>query len=77
MGLDEDSFTSVEKLREQEIKADKATDRKTQSKQEQEEQQQVHKVSIKNLEAWFGTKQALKNINLAAVTALHRTFRLW
>jgi phosphate transport system ATP-binding protein len=38
--------------------------RKTQSKQEQEEQQQVHKVTIKNLEAWFGTKQALKNINL-------------
>ena len=64
MGLDEDSFTSVEKQREQEIKVDKATGRKTQSKQEQEEQQQVHKVSIKNLDAWFGTKQALKNINL-------------
>jgi phosphate transport system ATP-binding protein len=25
---------------------------------------EVHKVSVKNLEAWFGTKQALKNINL-------------
>ena len=65
MGLDEESFTSREKLREEDIKVDKAIDRKTQSKQEQqEEQQQVHKVSIKNLEAWFGTKQALKNINL-------------
>jgi len=65
LGLDEDSFTSREKLREEEIKVDKAIERKTQPKQEQEEeQQQVHKVSIKNLEAWFGTKQALKNINL-------------
>ncbi|HYA82472.1 MAG TPA: ATP-binding cassette domain-containing protein, partial [Candidatus Bathyarchaeia archaeon] len=27
-------------------------------------QQEVHKVSVKNLEAWFGTKQALKNISL-------------
>ena len=64
MGLDEESFTSGEKLREEDSKVDKAIDRKTQSKQEQQEQQQVHKVSIKNLEAWFGTKQALKNINL-------------
>jgi phosphate transport system ATP-binding protein len=64
LGLDEESFTSREKPRE-EIKIDKAIDRNTQSKQEQEEQQQpVHKVSIKNLEAWFGNKQALKNINL-------------
>ncbi|MDQ6668262.1 MAG: ATP-binding cassette domain-containing protein, partial [Thermoproteota archaeon] len=62
MGLDEESFTSREKIREEEIKFDKAIDKKTQSKEE--EQQQVHKVSIKNLEAWFGTKQALKNINL-------------
>lgn len=65
MGLDEESFPSGEKLREEDIKVDKAIDRKTQSKQEQQEQQQqVHKVFIKNLEAWFGTKQALKNINL-------------
>ena len=64
MGLDEESFTSGEKLRDEEIKVVKAIDRQTQSKQEQQEQQQVHKVSIKNLEAWFGTKQALKNINL-------------
>jgi len=64
LGLDEESFTSGEKLREEDSKVDKAIDRKTQSKQEQQEQQQVHKVSIKNLEAWFGTKQALKNINL-------------
>ncbi|MGB6674741.1 MAG: phosphate ABC transporter ATP-binding protein PstB [Candidatus Nitrosopolaris sp.] len=63
MGLDEESFTSREKPEEEEIKVDKAIDRKTQSIQEQEEQQ-AHKVSIKNLEAWFGTKQALKNINL-------------
>jgi phosphate transport system ATP-binding protein len=27
-------------------------------------QEQRYKVSIKNLDAWFGTKQALKNINL-------------
>jgi phosphate transport system ATP-binding protein len=65
LGLDEESFPSGEKLREEDIKVDKAIDRKTQSKQEQQEQQQqVHKVFIKNLEAWFGTKQALKNINL-------------
>jgi len=64
LGLDEESFTSGEKLREEDSKVDKAIDRKIQSKQEQQEQQQVHKVSIKNLEAWFGTKQALKNINL-------------
>ena len=65
MGLDEESFTSRRKPEEEEIKVDKAIDRKTQSIQEQEEQQQqAHKVSIKNLEAWFGTKQALKNINL-------------
>ena len=64
MGLDEESFTSGEKLRDEEIIVDKAIDRQTQSKQDQQKQQQVHKVSIKNLEAWFGTKQALKNINL-------------
>ena len=64
MGLDEESFTSGEKLKDEEIKVDKAIDRQTQSKQVQQKQQQVHKVSIKNLEAWFGTKQALKNINL-------------
>jgi phosphate transport system ATP-binding protein len=66
LGLDEESFTGGEKQRGDEIKDDKVIDRKTRSKQEQEEQQQkqVHKVSIKNLEAWFGTKQALKNINL-------------
>jgi phosphate transport system ATP-binding protein len=62
LGLDEESFSSGEKLRDEEIKDDKAIDRQTQSKQER--QKQVHKVSIKNLEAWFGTKQALKNINL-------------
>jgi phosphate transport system ATP-binding protein len=38
-------------------------DRQTRSRREQA-QQEVHKVSVKNLEAWFGTKQALKNINL-------------
>jgi phosphate transport system ATP-binding protein len=43
---------------EEEVEVDK-----TRSKQEQA-QQEVHKVSVKNLEAWFGTKQALKNINL-------------
>ena len=41
---------------------DKSIDREKQSTREQE-QQKVHKVSVKNLEAWFGTKQALKNIN--------------
>ena len=56
--------TNGENSREDEIKADKDIDRQTQSKQDQQKQQQVHKVSIKNLEAWFGTKQALKNINL-------------
>ncbi|HEY6886050.1 MAG TPA: ATP-binding cassette domain-containing protein, partial [Nitrososphaeraceae archaeon] len=28
------------------------------------QEQQQYKVSIKNLDAWFGTKQVLKNINL-------------
>ncbi|MGC2575566.1 MAG: ATP-binding cassette domain-containing protein, partial [Candidatus Nitrosopolaris sp.] len=62
MGLDEESLTSREKLTE-EVKINKTVDRDTLSKQEQA-RQEVHKVSVKNLEAWFGTKQALKNINL-------------
>ena len=52
-----------EKLSEEEIEVDKTVDRETRSKQDQT-QQEVVKVSVKNLEAWFGTKQALKNINL-------------
>ncbi|HXX95636.1 MAG TPA: phosphate ABC transporter ATP-binding protein, partial [Candidatus Bathyarchaeia archaeon] len=42
------------------MEVDKTVDRHNHSTREQE----VHKVSVKNLEAWFGTKQALKNINL-------------
>ncbi|MGB6593579.1 MAG: ATP-binding cassette domain-containing protein, partial [Candidatus Nitrosopolaris sp.] len=61
--VDEESLTNREKLGEEEIEVDKTTDIQSRSKQEQE-QQQVHKVSVRNLEAWFGTKQALKNINL-------------
>ena len=38
-------------MREEEIKIDKAIDRQIRSKQEQEKQE-VHKVSVKNLEAW-------------------------
>src|SRR5437660_3345541 len=53
----------LEKPIEEEVDIDKTIDRETQYIREQK-QQQVHKVSIKNLEAWFGTKQALKNINL-------------
>ena len=60
--LGEESLTSREKPGEEEI-IDKTVDRQTQSTREQA-QQEVHKVSVKNLEAWFGTKQALKNINL-------------
>ena len=56
MELDEESLTSREKLTE-EVKINKTVDIETRSKQEQE-QQKVHKVSVKNLEAWFGTKQA-------------------
>jgi phosphate transport system ATP-binding protein len=52
-----------EKLSEEELEVDKTIDRETQSTREQA-QQEVHKVSVRNLEAWFGTKQALKNINL-------------
>ena len=63
MRLDEESLTSREKLTEEEIKIDKTIDREAQSTREQE-RQEVHKVSVKNLEAWFGTKQALKNISL-------------
>lgn len=44
---------------------DKALEKQTQSKKErQQPQQKISKVSIKNLDAWFGNKQALKNINL-------------
>jgi len=60
--LDEESLTSSKKPTEGEV-VDKTTGRQTRPKQEQE-QREVHKVSVKNLEAWFGTKQALKNINL-------------
>ena len=63
MGSDEESLTSKEKLADEGIKIKETADRETRSKQEQA-QQEVHKVSVKNLEAWFGTKQALKNINL-------------
>jgi hypothetical protein len=49
LGLDEESLTNREKLRE-EVKVDKAIDRQTRSKQEQEKQE-VHKVSVRNLEA--------------------------
>jgi phosphate transport system ATP-binding protein len=62
LGLDEESLTSREKPTVGEV-VDKTIDRQTRPKQEQE-QREVHKVSVKNLEAWFGTKQALKNINL-------------
>jgi len=62
LGLDEESLTSRKKLTE-EVKINKTLDRQTQSTREQA-QQEVHKVSVKNLEVWFGTKQALKNINL-------------
>ena len=53
-------------MSEKEMEADKAVERQEQSKKgkQQRQQQKVHKVSIKNLDAWFGTKQALKNINL-------------
>ena len=57
MVLDEESLTSREKLKE-EVEIDKTIDIQRQSKHEQEEQK-VHKVSVKNLEAWIGTKQAL------------------
>ncbi|MFZ0225163.1 MAG: ATP-binding cassette domain-containing protein, partial [Candidatus Nitrosopolaris sp.] len=63
MRLDEESLTSREKLMDEGIKINKTIDRETQSTREQA-QQEVHKVSVRNLEAWFGTKQALKNINL-------------
>jgi len=33
-------------------------------KQQQRQKQPAYKVSIKKLEAWFGTKQALKDVNL-------------
>jgi phosphate transport system ATP-binding protein len=49
----------------EDIKVDKTIDNHTESKNEQKQLQRiVHKVSIKNLDAWFGNKQALKNINL-------------
>jgi ABC-type transport system involved in cytochrome bd biosynthesis fused ATPase/permease subunit len=63
LGLDEESLTSREKPIEEEIKIDKTVDKQPQSTKEQE-QQKVHKVSVRNLEAWFRTKQALKNIKL-------------
>jgi phosphate transport system ATP-binding protein len=49
----------------EDIKVDNTIDNHTESKNEQKQLQRiVHKVSIKNLDAWFGNKQALKNINL-------------
>lgn len=49
----------------EDIKVDNTIDKHTESKKEQKHLQRiVHKVSIKNLDAWFGTKQALKNISL-------------
>jgi len=62
LGLDKESLTRREKPTEGEV-VDKTSDVQTRPKQE-EEQREVQKVSIKNLEAWFGSKQALKNINL-------------
>jgi len=49
-----------------EMEAGKAVERQEQSKKErqQRQQQKTHKIYIKSLDAWFGTKQALKNINL-------------
>ena len=48
------------------MEVDNATEKQTTTKKEkqQRQQQKIHKVSIENLDAWFGTKQALKNINL-------------
>ena len=45
-----------------------AVEKQEQSKKESQlrQQQKVHKIYIKDLNAWFGTKQALKNINLGA-----------
>ena len=63
----------------EEVKINKTVDRETRSEQEQA-QQEVNKVSVKNLEAWFGTKQALKNINLDVrenCYSIYWTFRLW
>ncbi|HET7146936.1 MAG TPA: phosphate ABC transporter ATP-binding protein PstB [Candidatus Nitrosopolaris sp.] len=39
-------------------------DKHPQSEDEREKQQQDPKVSIRNLDAWFGSKRALQNINL-------------
>jgi hypothetical protein len=49
----------------EDIKVDNTIDKHTESKKEQKQLQRiVHKVSIKNLDAWFGTKQALKRKQL-------------
>ena len=55
-------------MSEKEIETDKAVEKQEQSKKEMQirQQQKVHKIYIKDLNAWFGTKQALKNINLGA-----------
>jgi hypothetical protein len=46
----DEELRSNEKLMEEEIKIDKTIDRQTQSTREQQ-QQEVHKVSVRNLEA--------------------------
>ncbi len=56
-------MTSEEQLRREEINIGESIDRQIKSKREQESQP-PHKVSIKHLEAWFGVKKAIKNINL-------------
>jgi phosphate transport system ATP-binding protein len=47
----------------EEIKVDKSNDQYRQRIREQKSQKR-HKVVIKQLEAWFGAKRAIKNINL-------------
>ena len=60
--MDEELLTSEEELK-REVKVDKSRDQHRERVREQKSQQQ-QKMSIKQLEAWFGAKKAIKNINL-------------
>jgi len=59
----EELLTREEELKTEEITVDKSKDQYRQRLREQKGQQR-RKMSIKQLEAWFGAKQAIKNINL-------------
>ena len=59
-------YLTVEELeREQQMKTIQSVDVGQEKTREPLDMEQKYKVVIKNIDGWFGTKHALKNINLA------------